>query len=240
MGSHCTECIREAQPPARERARRWTATAGPLVTKVIIGLNLAVFLAITLDVGRVVGWTGNLQADLALFGPAVAGGEWWRLVTSGFVHYGIMHIAFNMLILYQFGGMLEPALGRLRFVALYLAGLLTGSFGAVLLDPQAFTAGASGAVFGLFGAAAVGLRQRGVNVWQSGIGPLLAINLVLTFVIPNISIGGHVGGLAGGAAAGAFMLGSPTDRRSVAAGLAVAAVIGVAAAAGALWTVQRV
>lgn len=232
-------CIREGRPPARERARRWNATAGPLVTKVIIGLNLAVFLATTLESGQAFGG-GGLQARLALFGPAIAGGEWYRLLTSGFVHYGIMHIAFNMLILYQFGGMLEQALGRVRFVALYVAALLTGSFGAVFLDPQAFTAGASGAGFGLVGAAAVGLRHRGVNVWQTGIGPLLAINLVLTFVIPGISIGGHVGGLAGGAAVGGFMLMSPSDRRSVLLGVAVAGVIAAAAAAGGVWASFRV
>ena len=197
------------------------------------------FLAVTLETGRLVGRGGDLQGRLALFGPAVAGGEWWRLATSGFVHYGLMHLAFNMVVLYQFGGMLEPALGRTRFVALYLAALLSGSFGALLLAPQAFTAGASGAAFGLVGAAAVGLRLRGADVWQAGVGPLLLINLVFTFLIPGISIGGHVGGLAGGAAVGWFMLRTPTGRGSVLQGLAFAAVVVAAAAAGGVWVGGR-
>jgi membrane associated rhomboid family serine protease len=134
-----------------------------------------------------------------------------------------------MLILYRFGEMLEPALGRIRMVALYFAALLTGSLGVVLVEPQGVTAGASGAVFGLVGAAAVGLRQRRINVWQSGIGPLLAINLVFTFVIPGISIGGHVGGLIGGAVVGGVMLRSPSAPRPAAEGLLFA--LGVAAAA---------
>lgn len=240
VGSHCTECVKAARPPARERARRWNASAGALVTKVIIGMNLAVFaLNAAGSGGAMQGRGGNIQRDLALFGPRVADGEWYRLVTSGFVHYGLLHLGFNMLILYQFGQMLEPALGRTRFVALYLAALLGGSFGAVLLSPLAFTAGASGAVFGIVGAAAVGLRQRGVNVWQSGVGGLLAINLVLTFALPGISIGGHLGGLAAGAAVGSVMLRNPAARRSVALGVAVAAVTIAGLAAAAIWAAHR-
>ena len=94
--------------------------------------------------------------------------------------------------------MLEPSLGHARFVALYFASLLAGSFGALLLDPNAVTVGASGAVFGLMGAAFVLQRARGIDPMQSGIGPLILINLVLGFVIPNVSVGGHIGGLVGG------------------------------------------
>ncbi len=201
------------------------------MTKAIIGLNILVFLAISVP--------GELRRRLALFGPAVADGQWDRLLTSGFVHYGLIHIGFNMLILYRFGEMLEPALGRVRMAALYLTALLTGSLGAVLLQPQAFTAGASGAVFGLVAAAAVGLRQRGIDVWQSGVGPLLAINLVLTFVLPGISIGGHLGGMAGGALVGSVMLQTPADRRSVTQGLAVAALVALLSVAGAVWAAHR-
>jgi membrane associated rhomboid family serine protease len=196
-----------------------------VVTKVIIGVNLAVFLATSLGGGGPLGRGGDLQAKLALFGPAVAQGEWYRLVTSGFLHYGLIHIGFNMAILYRFGAMLEPALGRIRMVALYLAALLAGSFGAVLLTPTAYTGGASGAVFGLIGAAAVGMRQRGIDVWQSGVGPLIALNLVFTFAIPGISIGGHLGGLIGGAAVGGVMLKKAPDRRSVLEGVAVAGLV---------------
>jgi len=238
VGSQCWECIRAARPPARERLRRWNATAGPLTTKVLVGLNVAVFL-VTAAQGGVLGRGGDLQSRLALFGPAVAQGQWYRLVTSGFVHYGLIHIAFNMLLLYRFGEMIEPAIGRVQFVALYASALLAGSFGALLLSPSALTAGASGAVFGLVGAAAIGMRQRGINVWQTGVGGLLAINLVLTFVIPGISIGGHLGGLGGGAAAGSVMLRPRPSRRSAFEGVAVALVIVVTATAGAMWAARR-
>jgi membrane associated rhomboid family serine protease len=108
----------------------------------------------------------------------------------------------------------------------------------VLLSPLALTAGASGAVFGLVAAAAIGLRHRGIDVWQSGVGPLIAVNLVLTFAIPGISIGGHLGGLLGGAAVGGVMLRSPLSRRAVVEGLVVAAVVAVACVAGAMWAAE--
>jgi membrane associated rhomboid family serine protease len=196
-----------------------------------VGLNILVYLATSAG-------GGDLQRRLALFGPEVASGEWYRLLTSGFVHYTLLHIVFNMLILYRFGEMLEVALGRLRLTALYVAALLAGSFGAVLLQPGVFTAGASGAVFGLVGAAAVGLRQRGIDVWQSGVGPLLAINLFLTFALPGISIGGHLGGLVGGALVGSVMLKTMGDHRAMAQGLGAAALVTVVSVAGALWSTQ--
>lgn len=218
--------------------RRWNATAGPLATKTLVAVNVAVFVITALQ-GGAVGRGGDLQSRLALYGPAVTNGEWYRLVTAGFVHYGVIHVGFNMVLLYRFGEMLERAVGRVQFVALYLAALLAGSFGALLLSPTALTAGASGAVFGLVGAAAVGMRQRGVNVWQSGVGGLLVINLVITFVIPGISIGGHLGGLAGGAVTGSVMLRPRPSRRTAAEGVAVALVIAAAAAVGGVWAAHR-
>lgn len=180
---------------------------------------------------------GKLQNQLSLFGPAVAKGDWYRLVSSGFVHYGLLHIGFNMVLLYQLGLILEPALGRVRFVVLYFAALLAGSFGALLLSPTVLSAGASGAVFGLFGAAAAGLRQRGVKVMQTGIGALLVINLILTFAVPGISIGAHVGGLVGGALTGWFML--HPARTSRLAGIAVGVLVIGVSVAGALWAAAR-
>lgn len=204
VGAHCWECIRAARPPVRERARRWNATAGLVVTKALIALNLAVFVVTALQ-GGLAGRGGDLQVRLAVFGPFVDAGEWYRLVTSGFVHFGLIHVGFNMVLLYRFGELLEPALGRIRFGALYFAALLAGSAGALLVAPMALTGGASGAVFGLVGAAAVAQHRHGVGIWQSGIGGLLVLNLIFTFAIPNISIGGHIGGLLGGAALGAAM-----------------------------------
>ena len=216
-----------------ERPGGWAAV--PPVTKAIIVLNVAVFALTVASAGNISGEGGRVQQDLALFGPFIKYGEWWqlyRLVTAGFLHFGPVHILFNMVILYRFGEMIEPALGPYRFAGLYTASLLAGSFGALLLSPHALTGGASGAVFGLFGAAAIGLHQRGVNVWQSGVGGLIVVNLVLSFVIPGISIGGHLGGLVGGFLCGAFMLRVPTTRRSVIDGALVAGIICVLSVAG--------
>ena len=189
----------------RVRARRWNATAGPLVTKVLIAINVGVFLLTTFT-SAAPGRRGDLANRLALYGPAVEAGDWWRLVTAGFVHAGLLHLALNMALLYRLGEVLESALGRVRFATVYFFALLTGSFGALLLSPNVFTVGASGAVYGLLGALAVGLRQRGASVWQSGIGSLLVVNLLFTFLVPGISVGGHLGGLAGGALLGAVLL----------------------------------
>jgi membrane associated rhomboid family serine protease len=205
VGSQCWECIRDARPPARERARRWNATAGPIVTKTLIAINVVVFL-LTSVAGAATSRGPDLSSRLALFGPAVQNGEWYRLVTSGFVHAGLVHLGFNMLLLYRLGEVLEPALGRVRFIILFAGSLLAGSLGALWVSPHAVTVGASGAVFGLLGAVAVGMRERGASVWQSGIGTLLVVNLLFTFLVPGISIGGHLGGLAGGAVLGWVLL----------------------------------
>jgi membrane associated rhomboid family serine protease len=150
-------------------------------------------------------------------------GEPWLLVTSGFLHANLMHVGFNGYLLWMLGKMLEPTLGHGRFAALYASGLAGGGLGVVLLawllvatplsgfpglaqllggNPLTPTVGASGAVFGLMGAAVVGLRNRGINPWRTDIGTLVLLNLVITFVIPGISVGGHVGGLVAGMAVG--------------------------------------
>ena len=135
----------------------------------------------------------------------VAAGECWRLVTSGFLHdpRNPLHLGFNMYVLYWLGTMLEPVLGHARASSGSTSPRCSpGSLGALLLtDPSAATIGASGAVFGLMAAAFVMQRARGINPMQSGIGPVILLNLGITFLIPGISIGGHLGGLAGGALA---------------------------------------
>ena len=176
--------------------RRWNATAGPVVTKVLIGINLAVFLLTYLS--------ANIETDLVLYKPFLDDGEWWRLITTGFVHFGFLHIAFNMLMLYRFGEMLEPALGRVRFGALYFAALLGGALGALVLSPNAFTGGASGAVFGLMGAVAVGSQRMGLR--DTGVGGLIVVNLLISVAVPGISLGGHIGGLIAGAVVGSALL----------------------------------
>ncbi len=197
VGAHCFECVREGRPPRATRVRRQLLGTTLPVTKAIILANVAVYLYMTFRTGSLDASTR--QADWALFAPAVANGEWYRLVTSGFIHYGLLHIAFNMLILYQVGVLLEPGAGSARFASLYFASLLTGSLGALIASPNALTGGASGAVFGVAAAATLAMYRQGVGFWNTGFGPLLVFDLVLSFVLPNISYGGHIGGLVGGA-----------------------------------------
>jgi membrane associated rhomboid family serine protease len=182
--------------------------------------------------------TGTIVEHGALFGPAIANDhEYWRLVTGGFLHAGFLHIGLNMYLLYILGQMIEPALGPVRFGALYFASLLAGSFGALLVSPDSLTVGASGAIFGLMGAAVVMMRARGISIMESGIGGLLLLNLAFSFLFSGISIGGHIGGLVGGIlAAAALEFGM--QRRAQLIGLAgctavaAASVVGGIAAAG--------
>jgi membrane associated rhomboid family serine protease len=149
---------------------------------------------------------GPVEAHLILWGPMVATGEWWRLIGGGFLHANILHIATNMLSLFFIGRIVEPAIGSLRTGLIYGVSLAAGSLGVMLVDPSGATLGASGAIFGLAGALLVISHLRGAGVMQSGIGPMILLNLVFTFRIPGISIGGHVGGLIGGAAIGWLIL----------------------------------
>jgi len=155
----------------------------------------------------------RVQEAMVISRQFIDDGEWYRLVSAGFVHFGIFHIAMNMLLLYQLGRLLEPSLGTLRFGLVYTASLLAGSAGALLLSPDALTGGASGAVFGLMAAGVVGLRQRGVNPLQTGLGLTFVINLLITIAIPGVSIGGHFGGAIAGALCGAAMIPPPRTRQ---------------------------
>ncbi len=190
VGMRCPECSKQTTTVRNLR----TSYGRPVVTIGLIVVNVLLYLGSSTN-GRVLG-------DFGLYGPAVADGELYRLVTSGFLHGGLLHVGFNMYILWFLGNMLEPSLGPVRFAGVYAASLLAGSFGALLLSPEALTVGASGAVYGLMGAAFVMQTARGIDPMQGGIGPLILINLAISFVIPNVSIGGHLGGLAGGALAG--------------------------------------
>ena len=137
----------------------------------------------------------------ALSRAAIADGEYWRIVTAGFLHAGFFHLLFNMLSLWILGSILEPAVGRMRFALIYFVSLLCGSLGALLLEPDGLTVAPLGAIFGLMGAAAVYARNRGLSLMESGLGIWIVLNLVITFTVPNISIGGYIGGLIGGALA---------------------------------------
>ena len=191
--------------------RRVAAARGdePMVTYVLLGILVLVQLGAMASGASATGSSfggSQLISDGAVSRQAIADGELWRLVTAGFLHAGFLHLAFNAFALYVLGTMLEPAIGRLRFATIYFVSLLAGSFGALLVDPNALTVGASGAIFGLMGAAFVVMRNRGINPMESGLGVWLGINLMFTFAIPGISIGGHLGGLIGGALAALLML----------------------------------
>ena len=200
VGMRCPECSRDTtQVRTIQSIRRGDE---PRATYVLMALCVLAFLA-SGRFGMGDGGGTRVFSELALFGPLIeAQGEYWRLVTGGFLHGGLLHIAFNMYLLYVLGQMLEPALGTVRFVLLYFAALLAGSAGALLVSPDAVTVGASGAVFGLMGAAFIEMRSRGMDPMAGGvfgsIGGLILINLALTFVLAGISIGGHIGGLVGG------------------------------------------
>jgi len=230
VGMRCPECSRERTQVRTAR----TLTDEPTLTYVLIGVSVIAFLGGLLSGGSLRGG-GPLAEAGALNGPDVAQGELWRLVTTGFLHGGPGHLLFNMFALYILGGLLEPAIGRLRFGLIYFVSLLSGSFGALLLSPNINTVGASGAVFGLLGAAVIVMRRRGINPMQSGLGLIIGLNLLITFLYPGISIGAHIGGLIGGSLA-ALVLFELRERvrvpAAVATGLVVA--LGVLAVTGSI------
>jgi membrane associated rhomboid family serine protease len=202
VGMRCPECSRQRTKVVRNP----TGTPGQLsafpATVTLIAINVVVFLIEIAGGGGGLGGLSSLRIyDLGgFFGPSVAEGDWWRLITSGFVHVSVLHIAFNMILLFILGRLLEPALGTPRFVVLYFASLLAGSLGVALLDPNTLSAGASGAIFGLAGATFVIARGRGMDTIAREVGFLIVFNLVFTFAAANISVGAHIGGLIGGVA----------------------------------------
>ena len=212
VGIRCPEHSGRAQGTARvaRGVRRASFEGeGAVVTKALIAINVGIFLLQLLAGGTLSNPGGSLFVDGALVIRASTGaglvglaeGEWWRLLTAAFLHGGIFHLALNMLALWWFGGPVEAALGRGRFLLLYVISGLAGSAGALILSPDAITVGASGAIFGILGAALV-LERGGTYVFGGGALGIIILNLAFTFVagsVGNISIGGHLGGLAGGA-----------------------------------------
>lgn len=199
VGMRCPECASQRTKVVRGVGETSLSATAP-ATLVLIALNVAAFLAeIATGGGGFYEIRGSsLIFDYGLFGPLVAEGEWYRLVTSAFLHEGIWHIAGNMLLLFFLGRILEPGIGTPRFVMLYAVSLLAGSFGALLFSPDSLSFGASGAVFGVLGATFVIARGRGVDALASSVGILIVLNLAISFGVPGISIGAHVGGLAAG------------------------------------------
>lgn len=218
VGHQCADCVGEGAKTVRQVRTHFggAPVRTPMVTYVLIAINVVMFGLQMVS--------PELQRELVLFSPAVADGEWYRLLTSAFLHYGPMHIVFNMWALYVIGPPLEIALGRARFIALYLMSALGGSVVVYMLSTLgAQTAGASGAVFGLFGATfVIGRRLNMDTRWVIG---LIVINLVITFVVPNISWQGHLGGLVTGAVIAAAYAYAPRKHRTAVQASATVAVL---------------
>jgi membrane associated rhomboid family serine protease len=226
VGMRCPEC-------SRERTKVQTISSGPtapVVTQALVVLNVLVFIAETAAGASLGGGgaAGSVYENGALFGPLIVHQhEYWRIVSSGFLHDGFLHIAFNMFFLWIIGGQLEPVMGHVNFAAVYFVSLIAGSFGALLFQPNIPTVGASGACFGLLGALIVIAYYRRIPIWQSGLGPVLLINVIFSLSVRNISIGGHLGGFIGGLIAGWLFVQLAERRRQP--GLALAGYTLVAA-----------
>jgi membrane associated rhomboid family serine protease len=206
VGMRCPECARQGRTKVRTMG---SLHAEPTLTWILLGIN--VLAGIGSLSGATVGDRGTLTDAGALSRGTMADGDYWTLLSSGFLHDGPFHLLTNMLALWILGTLLEPVLGHRRFGLIYFVALFWGSLG-VLLMSQGESVGASGAVFGLLGAAVVVSRHRGLNLMQSGLGLWLGINLLITFTIPGISIGAHIGGLIGGALAALILLESERFR----------------------------
>ncbi len=237
VGMRCPECSSQRTRVVRGVGEQSLLTRSP-ATFVLIALNAAVFLAeVATGHGGFNVNNSTLVAEFGLFGPSVAEGEWYRLVGGGFLHASLIHIGFNMFALYFLGRILEPGIGTPRFVAVYVAALFGGAFGALLLSPDALTVGASGAIFGIFGATFVIARGRGVDAVASSIGVILLLNLAISIGSPDISLGGHLGGLVAGVICALAILAGERGmlgRRHFPAELAVMAAVTVISIVGAL------
>jgi membrane associated rhomboid family serine protease len=238
VGMRCPECARE-RTKVRTMPRRGRSAA-LTVTQVLVAINVLVFIAETATgtpLGGVSsGAFGTLYVKGALVGPYYITDlhQYYRLLTAGFLHDGILHIAFNMWFLFVMGPMLENAIGRLNFAFVYFASLLAGSFGALLFAPAIPSVGASGALFGILGALIVVAYYRRISIWQSGLALILIINIVFSLTLADISIGAHLGGLVGGAICGWLIVQLDERRNLKAMALAGCALVGVASVIAAI------
>jgi len=249
VGFQCPECVKGAakrSPVVNFRDIR--AGGRPVVTLALIAVNVLAMVAVGIQGQSFMEGSGQLWEDGVLIGhlptnvPAVfstgfgvAEGEVYRIVTGGFLHAGLLHLGMNMLLLYLLGAQLEPMLGRLRFFTLYMACLIAGSFGVLLVQPTSVTVGASGAIFGLMGAALAAQRLAPHRVQLANIGALIVVNLLITFAVPNISAGAHVGGLVAGLLVGALVIWLDTKVPSALLGSAVCLGVTVVLVFGCIW-----
>jgi len=210
VGVHCPECTSKTKQ--KVYTRNTLPGSSGIATQVLIGLNLAVFLLQFVLFDATISDDGRTAQELADNGFFISEeGEWWRVFTSGFGHFGIFHLGMNMYSLHILGPIIERRLGPIRFTLAYMAALVGGSFGALLLDPLAFTMGASGAIFGLLGLLVMMFRSQGISIAQSGLGPVLLLNLFIS-LSGFVSLGGHAGGFIVGIILGVVYFGA--DARS--------------------------
>lgn len=250
VGHQCPECVaegRRAHRPTRTAFGGSAAGRHGRVTMTLIAINVVMLLASTLSAhnagnalggqgwGGLLGGVTPLMGDLAVRGTCptgfgtsmacgVADGEYYRLVTAMFMHFGVLHLLMNMWALWILGRGLEAMLGPVRFLALYLVAGLGGNVAAYLFQPGATSAGASTALFGLFAALFLAMRRLGLNA--SAVLPVIIINLILTFTVANISIYGHIGGFVVGGLVGAGIVHAPrTNRNAIQAAVLVGAAL---------------
>lgn len=215
MGFHCVQCVAADNKNVRQTATVTGARpshAPPMVTYGLIGVNVLVFLLTVADAGNVMSnEASGIFRDFALWPYGVAQGQWWRVIGSGFLHYGPVHLLMNMFALYILGRDMETVLGRGRFFAVYAVSLIGGSASVMLFSPpNTATAGASGAIFGLMGGLLVVLLRL-----KRGLAPamtVIALNVFISITVPGISLVGHLGGLLFGALATAVLVYAPRPR----------------------------
>jgi membrane associated rhomboid family serine protease len=245
VGFHCPEDAKQGGQKVYTSQSLFRGGARQsIVTMAIIAVNVLVFLVGLGQPGGGLGRAVNqLTVDGGLFAPIMAEeGEWYRLVTSGFLHAGLFHLGVNMFSLYNIGPLLERLLGRVDFALAYLFALLSGSLGALVLDPNQLTVGASGAIFGLMGVVVVAQRSQGIGLFDTGLGSILILNFLITFTLSNyISVGGHVGGFLGGLVAGWVLIELPKRSRALPKFVPSAAVValGLAVVGAAFWAADQ-
>ncbi len=233
VGFHCPECAKSGKQRVYTARSLGASAQDAVATMVLIGINVAVFVyGVVLQPSSFVSGSTELLRDGGLFAPAVDNGEWWRIISSGFLHFGIIHIAFNMFALYVLGPPVERAVGKVGLLTIYGSSLLAGSLGGLITTPNTLGAGASGAIFGLMGALLAGQKASGINLSQGGLLPIVGLNLLITFTIPNISIGAHIGGLIGGAIAGLAVFYGPRYAKNNILPNVLSAAVGVVSLVG--------
>jgi membrane associated rhomboid family serine protease len=232
-------------PPLSVRAPRTArmaiARGEPIVSYSLIAINVAIYLFTVAQGAGINSPGGSLFIKWVLYGPAVANGDWWRLITAAFLHANIIHLGMNMLALGWLGAPVERYIGSVRYLALYLVSGLAGSAGALITTPLGFTVGASGAIFGILGALLIiEYQQTGSIAGQAF--TLILINLAFSFTFAGISIGGHIGGLIGGVLAmlamSRFGRGHVAHGRPGLVGWGGLVAVGIASVAIAYWKVR--